>query len=59
MILIHNIQSNLPYVTLQGNSEMWSHKEGCHLIQVNLPYVTIQGNSEMWSHKAGCHLIQG
>jgi hypothetical protein len=28
------IQSNLSYVTLQGNSEIWSHKTGHHLIQV-------------------------
>jgi len=28
------IQSNLPYVTFQGNSEIWSHKKGGRLIQV-------------------------
>jgi len=29
-----NIQSNLPYVTFQGTSEIWSHKEGGRLILV-------------------------
>jgi len=29
-----NVQSNLSYVTFQGNSEIWSHKTGGHLIQV-------------------------
>jgi hypothetical protein len=28
------VQSNLPYVTSQGNSEIGSHKTGGHLIQV-------------------------
>jgi hypothetical protein len=28
------IQSNLTYVTFQGNSEIWSHKTGGRLIQV-------------------------
>ena len=28
------LQSNLSYVTFQGNSEIWSHKTGGHLIQV-------------------------
>ena len=28
------IQSNMSYVTFQGNSEIWSHKTGGHLIQV-------------------------
>jgi hypothetical protein len=30
------IQSNLSYVTFQGNSEIGSHKTGGHLIQVYL-----------------------
>jgi hypothetical protein len=25
---MYNIQSNLSYVTFQGNSEIWSHKTG-------------------------------
>jgi len=29
-----HIQSNLSYVTFQGNSEIWSHKTGGRLIQV-------------------------
>jgi hypothetical protein len=31
-----HIQSNLSYVTFQGNSEIWSHKTGGRLIQVSL-----------------------
>ena len=30
----NKIQSNLSYVTFQGNSEIWSHKKGGRLIQV-------------------------
>ena len=33
-MLHDNVQSNLSYVTLQGNSEIWSHKTGGRLIQV-------------------------
>jgi hypothetical protein len=29
-----SIQSNLSYVTFQGNSEIWSYKAGGRLIQV-------------------------
>jgi hypothetical protein len=31
---IFNIQSNLSYVTFQGNTEIWSYKTGGRLIQV-------------------------
>ena len=33
-VILYSIQSNLSYVTFQGNSEIWSHKTGGHLIQV-------------------------
>jgi hypothetical protein len=29
-----DIQSNMSYVTFQGNSEIWSHKTGGRLIEV-------------------------
>ena len=31
---IKQVQSNLSYMTFQGNSEKWSHKAGGRLIQV-------------------------
>jgi hypothetical protein len=31
---LNQIQSNLSYVTFQGNSEIWSHKTGGPLIQI-------------------------
>jgi hypothetical protein len=34
----NNIQSNLSYVTFQGNIEIGSPKTGGHLIQVKLMY---------------------
>ena len=33
---VQYVQSNMSYVTFQGNSEIWSHKTGGRLIQVYL-----------------------
>jgi hypothetical protein len=33
-LVIFVLQSNLPYVTFQRNSEIWSHKAGGRLIQI-------------------------
>ena len=38
VIALDKVQSNLSCVTLQGNSEIWSHKTGGRLIQVFLKY---------------------